>query len=174
MELFESARLRLPSLELTSGIGSWNGMLGFVEALYLCDLYEEAAALSPLVEGVFELGKRWIAFDGRLVETRAGLVAAAARRWETAERYFGMAPESAGQKSNRLELADLGRLHARMLLERGDAGDYARAAEMLEEAVAAYRTFGMPAYIADAERLRRRAREPGGALAVDSAGGPTS
>ncbi len=157
MELFESARSRLPSLELTSGIGSWNGMLGFVEALYLCELFEEAAALSPLVEGVLKLGKRWIAFDGRLVETRAGLVAAASRRWETAERYFGMAREAAEQMSNRLELADLGRLHARMLLERGDTSDYARAAEMLEEAAAAYRAFAMPAYIADAERLRRRA-----------------
>ncbi len=143
-------------------------MLGFVEALYLCELYEEAAALSPLVEGVLKLGKRWIAFDGRLVETRAGLVAAASRRWETAERYFGMAREAAEQMSNRLELADLGRLHARMLLERGDTSDYARAAEMLEEAAAAYRAFGMPAYIADAERLRRRARGPSASPAVES------
>ena len=157
VELFELARSGLPRLEVTSGIGSWNGMLGFVEALYLCDLHEEAAALSPLVEGVLELGKRWLSLDGRLVETRAGLVAAAARRWETAERYFGMAREAAEQMSNRLELADLGRLHARMLLERGDTGDYPRAAEMLEKAVAAYRDFGMPAYAAEAERLRARA-----------------
>jgi tetratricopeptide (TPR) repeat protein len=157
MELFESARSRLPSLEVASGIGSWNGMLGFVEALYLCGLHEEAAALSSLVEGVLELGKRWITIDGRLVETRAGLVAAAARRWETAERYFGMARAAAEQMSNRLELADLGGLHARMLLERGDAGDYAQAAEMLEKAVAAYRDFGMPVYAAEAERLRRQA-----------------
>jgi class 3 adenylate cyclase/tetratricopeptide (TPR) repeat protein len=157
MELFESARSGLPSLEVTSGIGSWNGMLGFVEALYLSDLLDEAAALASLVEGVLELGKKWITFDGRLVETRAGLVAAAARRWETAERYFGMAREAAEQMSNRLELADLGRLHARMLMERGDTGDYPRAAEMLEKAVAAYRDFGMPAYAAEAERLRTRA-----------------
>ena len=57
-------------------------MLGFVEALYLWELYEEAAALFPLVEGVLELGKRWITFDGRLVETRAGIAAAAAGLWE--------------------------------------------------------------------------------------------
>ena len=157
MELFESARSGLPSLEVTSGIGSWNGMLGFVEALYLCDQYEEAAALSPLVEGVLELGRSWLALDGRLIETRAGLVAAAARRWERAERYFGMARETAVQMSNRLELADLDRLHARLLLVRGDTGDYARAAEMLEHAVAAYRDFGMPAYAAEGERLRSQA-----------------
>ena len=49
-----------------------------------------------------------------------------------AERYFASAREVAEQMSNRLELADLNRLHARMLLDRGDTGDYARAAEMLE------------------------------------------
>jgi hypothetical protein len=58
LELFESARSRLPSLEVASGIGSWNGMLGFIEALYLCGLNEEAAALSPLVEGLLERGRR--------------------------------------------------------------------------------------------------------------------
>ena len=67
-------------------------------------------SLAPLVEGVLELGRRWITFDGRLVETRAGLVAAAARRWEEAERHFGIAREVAEQMCNRLELADLGRL----------------------------------------------------------------
>ena len=133
-------------------------MLGFVEALYLCGLYEEAAALSPLVEGVLELGKRWITFDGRLVETRAGLAAAAARRWEEAERHFAIAREVAEQMSNRLELADLSRLHARMLLDRGGTGDHARAAEMLEDALAAYRDFGMPAYADEAERLRSQAQ----------------
>jgi hypothetical protein len=92
------------------------------------------------------------------VDTRAGLAAAAARRWEEAERHFGIAREVAAQMSNRLELADLGRLHARMLLDRGVPGDHARAAEMLHEAMSAYRTFGMPAYAADAERLLRQGR----------------
>ena len=46
---------------------------------------------------------------------------------------------------NRLELADLDR-HARMLLDRGGKGDHERAAEMLQEALSAYRRFGMPAY----------------------------
>ena len=160
MELFESARsqARLPSLDRVNGIGSWNGMLGFVEALYLCGLYEQAAALSPLVEGLLKLGKRWITFDGRLVETRAGLAAAAARRWDEAERHFATAREVAEKMPNRLELADLSRLHARMLLERGGIGDDARATEMLEDALTAYRAFGMPAYAAEAERLRSQAQ----------------
>ena len=110
---------------------------------------------------MLELGNRWLAFDGRLVETRAGLAAAAARRWDEAERQFGIAREVAEQMSNRLELADLSRLQARMLLERGGIGDDARAAEMLEEALTAYRAFGMPVYADEAERLRRQARGRG-------------
>jgi class 3 adenylate cyclase/tetratricopeptide (TPR) repeat protein len=161
LELFESTRSqsRLPSLDRVNGIGSWNGMLGFVEALYLCGLTEQAAALSPLVEALLELGNRWITFDGRLVETRAALAAAAARRWDEAERHFTLAREVAEKMPNRLELADLRRLHARMLLDRGSTGDQARAAEMLGDAQASYRAFGMPAYAAETERLQRQARE---------------
>ena len=97
-------------------------------------------------------------FDGRLAVTRAGLVAAAARRWEEAERHFGAAREIAKQLRNRLELADLNRLEARMLLDRGAKGDHERAAEILQEAVSAYRAFGMPAYAAEAERLQGQTR----------------
>jgi tetratricopeptide (TPR) repeat protein len=158
IELFESAQSKLPSLNRVNGIGSWSCMLGFVEALYLCGMYQQAASLAPLVEGVCALGRRWITYDGRLVETRAGLVAAATRNWKEAERQFAIASEVAEQMSNRLELADLRRLHARLLLDRGGSGDHERAAEMLEEALADYRSFGMTAYAAESERLRRQAQ----------------
>ena len=59
---------------------------------------------------------------------------------------------------NRVELADLCRLHARMLLDRGGAGRPRACRQMLQEALSAYRTFGMPAYAAEAERLQRLAR----------------
>jgi hypothetical protein len=110
------------------------------------------------VERLLERGKPWLAFDGRLRETRAGLVAAAARRWDEAERQFRIAREVAEQMGNRLELADLARLHARMLLDRGGKGDRERAAEMLQQALVAYRAFGMPSYAAEAERLQNQAR----------------
>jgi tetratricopeptide (TPR) repeat protein len=156
MELFESARSKLPSLDRVNGIGSWSCLLNFVEAFCLCGLNEEAEALSPLLEVVLELDKRWISYDGRLARTRAGLAAVTARRWEEAERNFGIAREVAEQMRNRVELADLSRLHARMLLDRGAAGDHERAAGMLQEALSAYRTFGMPAYAAEAERLQHQ------------------
>jgi class 3 adenylate cyclase/tetratricopeptide (TPR) repeat protein len=160
MELFNLAQSqsRLPSSDRVNSIGSWNCMLGFAEAFYLCGLHDAASSLSPLVERVLALGRRWTSLDGRLVETRAGLVAASAARWGDAERHFAVAREVAEQMPNRLELADLCRLHARMLLDRHGDGDGARAAEMLEEALTAYRALDMPAYAAQAERLMTRAR----------------
>ena len=124
-----------------------------MEAFFLCHLHDQAAALFPLMRQALDLGTRWTTFDGGLMETHAGLVAAAAHRWAEAERQFAIARQVAEQTHNLLELADLSRLHARMLLDRGGIGDQARAAEMLEEALAAYRVFGMPAYAAEVERL---------------------
>jgi predicted ATPase/class 3 adenylate cyclase len=158
MELFESARSNLPSLDRVNGMGSWSCLLNFVEAFYLCGLNEEAAALSPLLEKVLELDNRWVSYDGRLARTRAGLAAVTARRWKEAERHFGIGREVAEQMGNRVELADLGRLHAGMLLDRNGVGDRERAAGMLQEALSAYRTFGMPGYAAEAERLQHEAR----------------
>jgi class 3 adenylate cyclase/tetratricopeptide (TPR) repeat protein len=160
MELFESARTQstMPTLHRVNGIGSWNCMFGFVEALYVCGRHEQAAALAPLVERVLALGRRWITLDGRLMETRAALAAAAARRWEEAERNFAIAHEVAEQTANRLELVDLNRLQARMLLDRGGTDDHERAAVMLQVALSAYREFGMPAYAAEMEHLLRQAQ----------------
>jgi class 3 adenylate cyclase/tetratricopeptide (TPR) repeat protein len=159
LELFHSAQTqsRLPSPDRVNSLGSWNCMLGFAEAFYQVGLREAAAGLSPDMEQLFGLGVRWKTLDGRLVETRAGLVAASARRWDEAEQHFGEARKVAEQMRNLLEMADLSRLHARMLLDRGGTGDHDRAAEMLQQALSAYREFGMPGYAAESERLLRQA-----------------
>ena len=57
LELFESTRSTLPSLDRVSGVGSWNSMFGFVEALYLSDRTSRSAALSTLVDGVLARGR---------------------------------------------------------------------------------------------------------------------
>jgi tetratricopeptide (TPR) repeat protein len=160
MELFRSphTQSRWPGLDRVNSLGSWNCLLGFAEAFFLCDLHDQAAALFPLMTRALELDTRWTTFDGGLMETHAGLVAAAAHRWEEAERQFTVAREVAGQMHNLLELADLSRLHARMLLERGGTDDPARAAEMLKEALSAYRAFGMQACVAEVERLLEQAQ----------------
>jgi hypothetical protein len=70
------------------------------------------------VDKALELGPDWLTFDCRLVRTQAGLAAAAGGRWEDAERHFAVAEQDAQHMSNLLELADLRRLRARMLLDR--------------------------------------------------------
>ena len=158
MELFESARPRLPSLDRCTAASARGIACSASLRPSTCVSCMRRLRRCPRLSKECSRSVRgWITFDGRLVETRAGIAAAAAGRWETAEHYFGMAREAAEEMSNRLELADLDRLHARMLLDRGDTGDYARAAEMLEKALAAYRDFGIPAYAAEAERLRSQA-----------------
>jgi hypothetical protein len=55
--------------------------------------------------------------------------------------------------NNRLEETELRRLRARMLLDRDGPGDRARARELLEKALVDYRTFEMPSYAAETERM---------------------
>ncbi len=151
--LYESARSIFPTGEGTTGIGGWNCMLGFVEALYLSGLRDEAGALLPLVEKALTLGPEWLAFDGRLIRTRAGVAAAAAGRWDDADRWFVEALDRALWTASELEAADVRRLHGRVLLDRGRTEDSARAAELLGQACEAYRAFGMPGYVAEIEEL---------------------
>jgi class 3 adenylate cyclase/tetratricopeptide (TPR) repeat protein len=155
MAIYQSARPQLPSPDRVNSIGAWERLFGLVEALYLCGFTDDAAALSPLVDNALEHGPDWINFDGRLVRTRAGVAATAGGHWEAAERHFAEAEEHAKRMNNRLEQTELRRLRAQMLLDRDGPGDRALAAELLHEALIAYRKFGMPSYAAETERMLR-------------------
>jgi class 3 adenylate cyclase/tetratricopeptide (TPR) repeat protein len=159
LTIYQSARPTLPSPDKVNSHGAWSRLFGLVEGLYLCGFRDEAAALSPLVEMALEQGPDWISFDGRLVRTRAGMAAAAGGYWEAAERHFAIAEQHAKSMDNRLEEADLCRLRARMLLDRDSAGDRARAAEMLREALTRYNRFGMPSPAAEVERMLRETQD---------------
>ena len=138
-------------------------MLGFMEALYLSGFRDEAAALSPWVDRALHLGPDWLAFDGRLVRTRAGVAAAAGGRWDDAEHFFAKAEELARRMPNEIEAADVRRFHARMLIDRGRPEDGARADELLRGAPR-LREFRMSGYVAEVERmLGRSAPQPPGA-----------
>jgi tetratricopeptide (TPR) repeat protein len=156
LSLYEGARPIFPTGDGVTGIGGWNCMLGFVEALYLSGFRDETAALLPLVEKALTLGPEWLSFDGRLLRTRAGVASAAAGRWDDAERWFGDALDRALRTANEVEAADVRRLHARVLLDRGRPEDSARAAELLGQACEAYQSFGMPTYVVEAEALLSR------------------
>jgi tetratricopeptide (TPR) repeat protein len=160
--VYETFRPHFPTGEGRSSIGAWNCMLGIMEALYLAGFRDEAATLAPLVDTALTLGPEWVAFDGRLVSSRAGIAAAATGRWDDAERYFTGALDHARRMPSELETADVRRLHGRVLLDRGRPEDAARATEMLGQACEAYRTFGMPGYVAEVEGMLSAPSRPGG------------
>jgi class 3 adenylate cyclase/tetratricopeptide (TPR) repeat protein len=159
LAIYQASRPTLPSPDKVYSHGAWSRLFGLVEALYLCGLRDDAAALSPLLETALERGPDWISFDGRLVRTRAGVAAAAGGRWEAAERHFALAQQHAKQMQNRLEETELQRLRAHMLLDRDGSGDRAQAEELLEDALMSYRRFGMPSYAAQTERMLRQTRD---------------
>jgi len=133
--------------------GAWSCLLAIVEALYLCGFRDDAAALSPLVDRALEEGPDWLSFDGRLVETRAGVAATAAGSWEAAERHYSTAQQHAQRMNNPLEETELRYLRARMFIDRNGRDDRAQAAELLQQALVDYRGFGMPSYSAEMERM---------------------
>jgi tetratricopeptide (TPR) repeat protein len=151
--VYESVRSAFPAGEHRSSIGSWNCLLGTMEALYVAGLRDEAAELAPRMAEAQALGPEWIAFDGRLLGTRAGVAAAALGRWDDAERYFTEALDHAQGMPSELEAADVRRLHARVLLDRGRPEDAARAVDLLGRAAEAYGEFGMPGFVAEVEGL---------------------
>ena len=153
MAIYQSERSMLPSPDRVNSHGAWNRLFGLVEALYLCGFTDDAAALAPLVEKVLEHGPDWVTFDGRLVLTCAGMAAAAGGWWEAADRHYAEAELHAKRMNNRLEETELRRLRARMLLDRDGPDDRARAGELLEKALIDYRTFEMPSYAAETERM---------------------
>jgi class 3 adenylate cyclase/tetratricopeptide (TPR) repeat protein len=146
MQLYEDLRAALPTLGSVNSIGAWGMLFGFVEALYLSGRHEEAAAHYPLIMEALRIAD-WVSFDCRLIETRAGIAAAAGRRWNEAEEHYRAALEAADHMPNRIERADLRRLWARMLLDRGEVGDGQRARDLIEEATAEYRRMGMPRHV---------------------------
>jgi class 3 adenylate cyclase/tetratricopeptide (TPR) repeat protein len=151
--LYEDKRSRFPVVAGHHPLGAWNSMLAFGEALYVAGFREEVATLSPMVGRAMQVGTEWVALDGRLRRTRAGVTAAAAGRWDEAEGWFAEAEERAREAGNQVEAADLNRFRARMLLDRAGPDDSARAEELLRLALDDYVRFRMPSYAAVVERM---------------------
>jgi tetratricopeptide (TPR) repeat protein len=137
-------------------IGVWLLLLGVVEALAVLEERREAARLYPLVAEGLATGTLVAGVPPALLEKRAGMAAAAAEDWERAEQHFEAALEQARSIPHRLELPEVARWHAAMLLDRGGAGDRERAARMMDEAISEYHRIGMPRHVELVEHMRRK------------------
>jgi class 3 adenylate cyclase/tetratricopeptide (TPR) repeat protein len=141
-EIVAARRPGFPVAGQAGSIGAWNMLLGFVEALALAGRRDEVAALRPLLDQALAVDD-WIAFDGRLVATRAAIAAIAAGDWDAAERHLATALATAEALGNRIEQADLGFWRSRMLRHRDASGDREAAAALAAEVAGRYRDLGL-------------------------------
>jgi tetratricopeptide (TPR) repeat protein len=105
---------------------------------------EEAASLYPALADVLRSGLRYGGYGEELVETAAGIAAAAGRDWQAASAHF----EAALQQADEMGLASARplalRSYALMRQDRNQADDREIARRLLTEALDLYEHMGWP------------------------------
>lgn len=124
--------------------GECSFALSAVEGSLLLHRKEIAAKLYPVVLQILEHGNK-IRFNAcGLIESVAGMAAAAAGHWEASEKHFLSALHQAEVVPYRQEQAEVRRWYAWMLLQRDGPGDLQPATQFAEEASRIYTELGMP------------------------------
>ena len=118
-----------------------------IEGLVMLGEQSRAGELYPLVGELLETGAVSLWPISRLTHTIAGVAAAAARKWRTAEDHFGIALQHAEAFPQHLEESEIRRFHAMMLMDRAAPGDSEKAQRLLGEALGSYTRIGMPRHI---------------------------
>jgi len=157
VEMFEAKRGDFPSAGRPNTLNAWTVLLGAVEAFAVMGEKKKSAELYPLVREAIETRAVVRYQDYRLLETVAGIAAAAGERWDDAEGHFRAALALAETMPHRLEAADARRFYAQMLIERRRAQDCDLARKLLKEAITGYRQIGMPRHRKMAEALLKQA-----------------
>jgi hypothetical protein len=143
LDRLEHLQGRLPVPGRSNLIDAWNLAVSAAEAAGLLGQVEWSRRLYPLVTEALETGTLMRQYDGRLLETSAGIAAAAAGLDDRAEAHFEAAVTQSMALPNRIEIPQTRHFYARFLLRRGGADDVVRAVSLLEEAVDGYETIGM-------------------------------
>lgn len=100
-----------------------------------------------------------MSFDAsHLLDTVAGIAAAAGRQWTVAEDHYPAALRLADHMPFIGEQADARYWYACMLLDRATPEDRRHAHELLGKALAIYKKLGMPWHVTRAEGLVSTAR----------------
>jgi class 3 adenylate cyclase/tetratricopeptide (TPR) repeat protein len=142
LDVLSTRRAVLPGADGVATIGSWALAGALVEALFIVGAYDDAASLAGTAEAMAGRGAvNWVAVQ--LTRTTAGLAAAAAGRWDSAEEQFRGGLRDAEAMRYAPLAADARRLYATALIERGPSGRTDDACRLLGEALAAYRAMGM-------------------------------
>ncbi len=153
LAILDEKRALLPRRGQPNTAGSWLMLALVIEGLVMLGEHSQAGQLYPLVCELIGTGPvvLWPMF--RFTQTVAGIAAAAAREWETAEDHFQTALQQAESFPYRLEQAEIRRFRAMMLIDRGAPGDREKARRLLSDALGSYRRIGMPRHIEIAQSL---------------------
>ena len=153
LAMLEQRRGNLPRSGRANTLGAWAMLCGVVEGLALLGERDEASKLYPLVLEAIDTGvlTNWV--GNRLLQTVAGIAAAAGEQWDKAEEHYRTALRQAHELPVVIEQPEVRRFYARMLIDRDAPGDRDKARELLTEAIAMYRRIGMPKHVEMAEAL---------------------
>ena len=148
LALLDERRDLLPIAAQPNTIGAWTVLFGVVEGLAELGERDAAADLYPVVLDAIETGTL-VDFDARrLLQTVAGIAAAAGGNWDAAETHYQTALRQAHEIPFRSEQPEVRRWYAQMLLDRNAPGARDTARMQLGEAVEMYRAIGMPRHLA--------------------------
>ena len=147
LALLEQHRESLPVSGRENIRGAWWMLVMVVEGLFMLGEHPQAGQLYPLVRELTDTGAVVAWPIPRYTQTIAGLAAAAAHQWETAEHHFHLARRQAEFFPDLPEQAEISRFHAMMLMDRGAPGDRKKAQTLLAEALETYTRIGMPRHI---------------------------
>jgi tetratricopeptide (TPR) repeat protein len=153
LAMLEQRRGNLPRPGRANTLGAWNMLLSVVEGLAVLGEQDEAAKLYPLVVGAIDTGALVSWFDCKLLQTVAGMAAAAGGQWDEAEQHYETALRQAHELPVVMEQPEVRRWYARMLIDRDGPGDRDKAFRLLTEAIAMYRRIGMPKHVEMAQAL---------------------
>jgi class 3 adenylate cyclase/tetratricopeptide (TPR) repeat protein len=145
-------RDKLPRSGQANTDGAWLMLQAVIEGLAVLGERDEAARLYPLILEAIDTGALTGQF-GRLLQSVAGMAAAAGGRWDKAEQHYQTALRQAHELPVVMEQPEVRRFYARMLIDRDGPGDRDKARELLTEAIAMYRQIGMPKHHEMAEAL---------------------
>jgi len=153
LAMLEQHRQNLPRPGQANTMGAWSMLLAAIEGLAVLGEREEAAKLYPLVAEAIGTRALLIEFGVGLLQTVAGIAAAANGQWDKAEEHYQTALRQAHELPHKLEQPEVRRWYARMLIDRDAPGDRDKAFRLLTEAIAMYRRIGMPKHEEMAEAL---------------------
>jgi tetratricopeptide (TPR) repeat protein len=150
--LIEELKPRVCVAGQENQLGSWIAGIAMLETAAVLGRREQCASFYACAVQLDKAGSHVLMNLG-LAQKHAGIAAAAGGEWSLAGQHFDASEEQARGMENVLELAELLRWRAQMLLWRDDKDDREGARELLVQAQFAYRDLGMTRHVGVAEDL---------------------